>query len=150
MAYQLSAVTLRTDNSPQGLSAIGKLWEDIQSGRLPLLFDRDGQFQPGLSPVSRYGNYESDETGAYDLTVFTATAAFFSQMEEKVAAGLYRKYEASGATLDACAQAAWEQVYAQQRSGALRRAFSQDYESTVPAQYTKDGKCRCYLYIAVK
>lgn len=42
MAYQLSAVTLRTRNSSEGLAAIGALWEDIQKGRLPLLFDSEG------------------------------------------------------------------------------------------------------------
>ena len=39
MSYRLSAVTVRADNSPRGLAAIGRLWEDVQSGKLPLLFD---------------------------------------------------------------------------------------------------------------
>ena len=54
MSYRLSAVTLRADNSPQGMAAIGQLWEDVQSGKIPLLFDSQGAFQPGLSPISRY------------------------------------------------------------------------------------------------
>ncbi len=30
------------------------------------------------------------------------------------------------------------------------RAFSSDYESSVPVEYTKDGKAHCFLYIAVQ
>ncbi len=146
MSYRLSAVTVRGDNSPQGMAAIGQLWADVQSGKLPLLFDSEGVFQPGLSPVSRYSNYESDQTGAYDLTILTVTADFFAGMEEKAAAGLYRKYEAAGDDLTSCAQAAWGQVWG---DASLKRAFGEDYESTVPAEYTKDGKCHCYLYISI-
>ena len=147
MSYQLSAVTLRADNSPQKLSAIGEMWDDIQSGKLPLLFDSEERFRPGLSPVSRYSHYESDQTGTYDLTVFTVTADFFARMEKEVAAGLYRKFEALGDTLTACAQAAWVQVWG---DPSLPRAYTEDYESTVPGQYTKDGKCHCYLYNSLK
>lgn len=147
MSYRLSAVTVLADNSPRGLEAIGKLWEDIQTGKIPLLFDSEGVFQPGLSPVSRYSNYESDQSGAYDLTILTVTTDFFAGMEEKTARGLYRKYEAAGDDLGSCAQAAWGQVWG---DAALKRAFTEDFESTVPAEYAKDGRCHCYLYIAVK
>lgn len=102
--------------------------------------------RPGLSLISRYSNYDSDQAGAYDLTILTVTAEFFAGMEEKVASGLYRKYEAAGNDLTSCARAAWEQVWG---DAFLRRAYTEDYESTVPAQYAKDGRCHCYLYIAV-
>ncbi len=32
----------------------------------------------------------------------------------------------------------------------LKRAFTIDYESAVPAEYTKEGKAHCYLYIAIR
>ncbi len=147
MSYRLSAVTLRTDNSPQGLATVAQLWDDVQSGKLPLLFDSEGAFHPGLSPISRYSGYESDEAGTYDLTILTVTAEFFAQMEEKAASGAYRKYEAAGDDLSACAQAVWGQVWG---DVSLKRAFTADYESTVPARYAKDGKCHCYLWIAVE
>lgn len=147
MSYRLSGVTVRTDNSPSGLAAIAQLWSDVQSGRLPLLFDSGGAFVPGLSPVSRYSNYETDRSGPYDLTVLTVTADFFAGMEARCAQGLYRKFEAAGDSLESCTRAAWEQV---RRDTALSRAYTQDFESAVPAEYTKDGKCRCYLYISVK
>ncbi len=147
MNYRLSAVTIRGDNNPQGMAAIEQLWADVQSGKIPLLFDSEGIFQPGLSPISRYSNYENDQTGAYDLTILTVTADFFARMDEKVAAGLYCKYEAAGNDLTSCAQTAWAQVWG---DTSLKRSFFEDYESTVPAEYAKDGKCHCYLYIGIK
>lgn len=147
MSYRLSSVTLRTDNSPQGLAAVSALWDDVQSGKLPLLLDSAGTFRPGLSPISRYSHYEKGTEGAYDLTVMTVTADFFAVLEDKAASGRYQKFEAAGDNLTACSQAAWGQVWG---DTSLKRSFTEDYESTVPAEYAKDGKCHCYLWIAVE
>lgn len=76
MAYQLKEVTLRTDNSPDGMEKIAALWKDIETGKLPLLFDSEGNFLQGLSPVSLYSNYESAEKGEYDLSIRAVTADF--------------------------------------------------------------------------
>ena len=150
MSYSLSSVTLRANNSAEGLAAVGALWGDVTSGKLPLLFDSEGQFQPGVSPVSLYHNYAGDERGDYDLTILAASSGFFAALEEKAAQGTYRKYEAEGEDLSACARNAWALVWADQQSGVLCRAFTEDFESTVPGAYTTDGKDRCFLYIAVK
>lgn len=147
MSYRLSAATLRADNSPEGMAAMAALWEDVQSGKLPLLFDSAGAFCPGLSPISRYSNYEKGAEGAYDLTVMTVTADFFPALDKQAAQGHYRKFETAGEDLAACTQALWGQV---RGDGSLKRAFTEDYESAVPAEYAKDGKCHCYLWIAVK
>ena len=66
---------------------IGELWRHIMDGRLPILFDSGHQFRAGISPVSRYSGYDSDETGSYDLTVMAVTSDFFTQMDEKVKMG---------------------------------------------------------------
>ena len=73
-------------------------------------------------------------------------------MERKVQEGLYKKYEAddAGGDIGLCARRAWEMAWSDHKSGQVSRAFSADYESTVPAQYTKDGRAHCYLYIAVR
>ena len=39
MAYSLKEVTIRTDNSEEGMEHIGELWRHIMDGRLPILFD---------------------------------------------------------------------------------------------------------------
>ena len=87
MSYRLKAVTIRTNNSEEGIRKIAELWEDVLTGKLPLLSD-------GIVPISQYSNYESDEKGDY--------------------------------------------------------AFTIDYESSVPAEFSKDGKAHCYLYIAIE
>lgn len=150
MAYNLREVTIHTNNSERGMQQIGALWQDITSGKLPLLFDSTHQFLPGVSPVSRYSNYASDENGDYDLTVMAVQSDFFANMEGKVQQGLYKKYDVKDAdgSVEACTQKAWAAVWAQQKAGEIHRTFTEDYESSVPAQYTKDGCAHCYLYIA--
>lgn len=152
MAYSIKSVTLRTDNSKAGMAKIDELWRDIESGKLPLLFNSGHEFLKGISPVSRYSNYASDENGEYDLSILAVTAEFFGELENGVREGRYRKYDESDENGDIgqCARKAWKKVWAEKQSGTICRAFSEDYESTVPAQYTKDGKAHCYLYIAVK
>ncbi len=152
MAYRLTEITIRTNNTPDGMNKIAELWQDVTNGTLPILFDSEHNFQSGISPVSRYSNYASDEKGDYDLSILGVEAQFFGLLDEKVNQGLYKKYDAAsaGADLSQCTQKAWEMVWAEQASGQINRAFTQDYESSVPAEYTKDGQAHCYLYIALK
>ena len=150
MAYQLKSLSIRTNNTEGGMAQIDGLWQDVTSGKLPLLFDSEGQFLPGISPISRYSHYASDETGDYDLSVLAVHADFFAEMEQKVAAGQYKKYEEAGEDMGLCAKTAWERVWRDQSAGTIKRAFSEDYESAVPTAYAKDGLAHCYLYIAVQ
>lgn len=83
MAYSFSKVTVRTDNSEEGMAKINSLWVDIMTGRIPLDFIQNGRPVCGLSPVSEYSNYQSDEKGFYDLTVMCADAAFFCGFGKK-------------------------------------------------------------------
>ena len=80
------------------------------------------------------------------------TADFFQHMEHLVSEGAYRKYDEGDESgdLGACTRKAWERVWAEQKDGAITRAFAVDYESSVPKGYAKDGKAHCYLYIAVR
>ena len=152
MAYRLNEVTVRTNNTPEGMKKIEEVWQDITSGKLPILFDSERKFQPGISPVSRYSSYAKDESGDYDLSILGVTSEFFGELEEAVREGRYRKYDESdaGGDIGACTRKAWEKVWSEQKKGELERAFTIDYESSVPVQYTKDGKAHCYLYIAVR
>lgn len=152
MAYKLSGITIRTNNTDEGMKKIGEIWCDVTSGKLPILFDNDHQFQQGISPISKYSNYASDETGDYDLSILGVTADFFDQMEQQVCKGLYKKYDVSDdhGNIGECARKAWETVWEEQKRGEIKRTFTTDYESSVPAEYTKDGKAHCYLYIAVR
>lgn len=149
MAYQLKEITIRTNNTQEGLNKIDEIWRDIANGKLPLLFDSEKRFLQGISPVSKYSNYASNESGDYDLTIMGVTTEFFQEMEKAVATGKYIKYDEADDILAVSAQKAWEKVWNEQKAGKINREFSQDFESTVPAEYTKDGKAHCYLYISV-
>lgn len=151
MAYALKQVTVRTNNTDEGMKIIDEIWRDISSGKLPVLFDSEHEFRQGISPISKYSNYAGDESGDYDLSIIGVKADFFKTIEAKVTAGLYKKYDEAddGGDIARCAKTAWEKVWKDTASGNIKRAYTEDFESSVPAEYTKDGKAHCYLYIAV-
>lgn len=149
MAYQLQSLSIRTKNSDEGMKQIAGVWQDIMNGKLPILFDSEHRFIEGVTPVSKYGNYESDENGLYDLTIMSVCSGFFSELEEAVKQGTYKKYDEAADDVNSCTQKAWGKVWNEQKSGVIRRAYSEDYESTVPAEYSEDRKAHCILYIAV-
>lgn len=150
MGYSFKSVTIRTDNSESGMAKINELWADILCGKVPLDFVENGIPVKGLSPISAYSDYENNEKGKYNLSVMTVAADFFTEMEKSVAQGKYIKIDENGESITECANKAWTKVWNLTASGELKRAFTVDYESTVPAEYTKDGKAHCYLYLAVK
>lgn len=85
MAYSFKSVTIRTDNSESGMVKINELWADIMTGKITLDFIENGTPVKGLSPISSYSDYESDEKGKYNLSVMSVTVDFFTKMEELVA-----------------------------------------------------------------
>lgn len=148
MAYQLTAVTIRTDNSEQGMAQINALWSDVKNGTLPLLRDSEGRPDPQRFPVARYSGYENGPAGRYDLSILCVTAEFLQMLEAMASAGQYRTYEVRDAGgLAQCVQRAWAQVWGDQ---AIRRSFNADYEISIPAAYAADGMDCCRLYIAVQ
>lgn len=152
MAYRVTGVSIQVKNDEEGIKEISMLWEDILSGKIPLLYDSEKNFIKGISPVSEYSDYESDENGLYNLTIMGVKSDFFTNLEEKVSKGDYKKYDISedSGNLELCTKKAWTQVWQDSKDKVINRAFTKDYESTVPAEFTKDGKAHCYLYIAVK
>lgn len=151
MSYQLKELTIRTNNTQEGMGKIQELWDHIMSGKLPILFDSEHIFLQGISLVSRYSNYDGDENGDYDLSILGVTSDFFQEMDKKADAGIYKKYEVSDDSkkVTECTRKAWEKVWKEQKNGDIHRVFTCDYESSVPPEYAKDKKAHCYLYIAV-
>ena len=151
MSYKLDRVTIRTNNTADGMKKIEEVWGDIVSGKIPILYDSAHNFLEGVSPISEYSNYETDENGNYDLSILGVTAEFFQKIESEVSRGKYKKYDESDENGDigVCTKKAWQRVWTEQKTSKIKRAYTKDFESTVPAQYTKDGKAHCYLYIAV-
>lgn len=149
MTYKLDKVTIRLKNDAEGMNKIGELFADIVSGEIPLIFNSDKELIDGIAPVSEYSNYESDETGEYDLSVIAVEKEFFKNLENEVSQGKFIKYDISGEDVMACAQSAWKQVWQDQSNQKINRSFNIDYESTVPKEFTSDGKAHCILYIGV-
>lgn len=150
MAYILKEITVRTNTTTEEIRRIEQLWQDVNTGKLPIIFDSENNFQQGISPISKYSNYESDENGNYDLSILGVNSSFFEKLENEVKKGKYKKYESTDNNMILSAKTAWKTVWKEQKEGTLNRAFKIDYESTVPAKYTKDGKAHCYLYISIK
>lgn len=109
MAYILNEITIRTNNTVDGMKKIDEVWRDVTSGKLPILFDSEHNFRQGISPVSRYSNYSSDETGEYDLSIIGVKTEFFAEMDRKTAEGHFKKYDVSDESGDikSCTQKAW-------------------------------------------
>jgi len=149
MSYTLKEVTIRTNNTQEGINRIEELWQDVNTGKLPIMFDSKNNFQNGISPISRYSNYESDETGDYDLSILGVTPDFFEELEKGVKNGKYKKYESIDDTIIESTKKAWEKVWKKQKENIINRAYKIDYESTVPAKYTNDNKAHCYLWISI-
>ena len=84
MSYRLKAVTIRTNNSEEGIRKIAELWGDVLTGKLSLLSD-------GIIPISQYSNYESNEKGDYDISIVGVKHNFFEDIEKEVEKGLYKK-----------------------------------------------------------
>ena len=137
-------------SSPGAIRKIEQLWQDVSKGKLPIVFDSENNFQKGISPISKYSNYESDENGNYDLSILGVDSSFFEKLEKEVKKGKYKKYESADKNMLTSTKNAWKMVWKDQKEGTLNRAYKTDYESTVPAEYCKDGKAHCYLYISIK
>ncbi len=150
MAYRLEAITLCT-RGPVNTSAMRELWGDIEQGKLPILFDSEHNFAVGISPVLKYSDYSVDDKSQFTLSILGVTKTFFYALEQKAQDGIYKKYDYSSDTFDLeeCSKRAWECVNADQANGIISRAFTDDFESTVPKEYTKDGRAHCYLYISI-
>lgn len=149
MSYQLKEITIRTNNAEESKKA--DLWSDIENGKIPLLFNSKHEFLHGLSPVSKYSNYDK-ELKDYDFSIIAVESVFFKEMEAKVLKGDYIKIETSdeNGNEQTCAEKAWQIVSDKENTGLIKRNYIEDFESSVPREYTKDGKAHCYLYIGVK
>ncbi|MCX4287550.1 MAG: AraC family transcriptional regulator, partial [Clostridia bacterium] len=100
--------------------------------KIPLDFIANGAPVKGLSPISSYSDYDSDENGKYNLSIMTVTADFFAKMESLIGQGRYIKIDENGESITECANKAWSKVWQLSANGELKRAFTIDYESTVP------------------
>ena len=145
MTYTLKQVTIRTNNGPEGMEKMGALWADVASGKLSVL-------QEGIMPIAKYHNYESNHKGDFDMSIIGVTGDFIDELENQTNNGIYKKYyvDDQGSDMVACIREAWQNVWSEEDAGQLSRGYTQDYEISTPAEFSKDGKASCCLYIAIK
>lgn len=148
MAYTLESITMCEDMSPEGMARITQVWTDIASGRIPLIMDSDGNPREHISPITKYPTWSLEDPAAKtEFTIMAVGPEFWSEMAER---DDYVRYEASGADVNEAATKAWERVGKDESEGKFRICHTDDYESTVPPAYTKDGKWNCILYVHVE
>lgn len=150
MSYRLESVSIKTSNALDGIEQINALWQDIASGKLPLLFNNEGKLQKEISPIAKYHHYESNTLGQYELTIMGVTNDFFQTIEEQAQNGFFIKIDESGEDVAEATQKAWQLVWSYQQDNRIHRAFLEDFEWGISDAYTEDKKAHCYLYISVK
>lgn len=149
MTYYLDSLTIRADNSIDGQQQIALLWQDIDSGRLPLKFDSDNNLLGRRLLFACYGGYENGHGGRYNLTVQAKPASFLSYLERRVADGHFKKYEEEADDVATASRRVWRRVWQDSDRKLIKRAYSKDYEYSQPPR-PKDGvKARCVLYISI-
>ncbi|MCM1513940.1 MAG: hypothetical protein NC090_03025 [Anaeroplasma bactoclasticum] len=150
MSYRLESVSIKISNALEGIEQINALWQDISSGKLPLLFDNEKKIQKKILPIAKYYHYESNTSEQYELTIMGVRNDFFQTIEEQVRKGSYIRIDESGEDIVEATQKAWQLVWLYQQENRIHRAFLEDFEWGIPGAYTEDKKARCYLYISVK
>ncbi len=118
------------------LTTCNKLEMDPVTAQIPghvLLVEANVEidYQAGARAYSVYTNYESDETGTFDVVMGAVDVASASLplAEIKVAAGRYLKFESEGEFPDAVISA-WQSVWSYFSAPNCKhsRAFTTDFE----------------------
>ena len=91
MTYFLEQVTICTNNTDEGIQQLSELWQDILSGKLPLLFDSEHNPRPDIIPLVEYCNYENGAEADYDMSILAVTTKFIEQLEQQTACGFLKK-----------------------------------------------------------
>lgn len=148
MGYSLEGVTMRDNMKEDGMQRISAVWADIISGRIPLVVDSDGNPREGISPITKYHSWDPDDPSAEcEFTIMVVPTSFFEEMAQNPA---YAVFEGSGADIGEAGPAAWGKMERAVKAGEIAPLYADDYESTVPPQYAKDGKWHCYLYAHIE
>ncbi len=142
----MKEITIRTNNSIEGIKKIEKLWQDVMSGKTPLILKENTVL------IAKYSNYDTNENGDYDLSILAVDCDFIQQLEKECSDGKYKKYDLFSENTDIPAniKEAWLQVWTDTQEGRIKRCYNEDYECTIPADYSQDHKLHCLLYISIE
>jgi predicted transcriptional regulator YdeE len=146
--FTVIGLAARTTNAAEGSGAgkIGALWGQVRGGALDAPAIRDAAADAD-TVYAVYGDYESDHTGAYTITVGRRANAGAVARDgaalATVGGGRFLVFTADDVT-PAAIIAAWQRILAHFGAGgpAPRRAYTADFE-----RYAPDG---VELWIAVQ
>ncbi len=145
MSYTLKEVTIRTDNSEEGLARISELWGDVFSGKLPVI-------ENGMVPVARYANYSKTDPLTYDFTILGWYPSVIRALNsEAVDTRRFIHFSTCANCEIKAIKEAWDLVRAAEANGSIKRAYANDYEITTrPDDADIDKPYWCELYISVE
>lgn len=116
-SIKLNSVSIRTDNSENGIKLIGELNYFIATKKLNVISE-------GNHALVTYSDYESDDKGEYTYTIKDATTADIADLVSKLSD--YKEISVCGDTPQESVQNTWKVVWEKERN----RAFTVDYEIT--------------------
>lgn len=148
MSYQLQAITMKIDMSPESMAQVAEVWGDIGSGKLPLMYTSTGEPIKDALPITEYMDYSGvNNNEPCTMQIRVVGPHFFGELNERAAAGEFLVFENSADTIPECSEGAWNKVHGLELDGKLKIDYSYAIESTVPAEYTQDGHAHCTLYV---
>ena len=138
MSYKIKELTIRTNNSKEGIDSVYEVWRDIALGKLPLMV------LDNYHIISKYHNYDDD--GYYDITIMSVD---YKKFERDIDNNRYKKYESVGESIIDATNNAWNKVYKDIDKGLIKRAFTEDYECSFHSHQIVFDKDYCCLYISI-
>ncbi|WP_295749259.1 GyrI-like domain-containing protein [Undibacterium sp.] len=134
-SFTVSGLAVRTRNSDEfnpATAKIGTMWAQFFSQQYP-------EKIPGQTPVARmlgvYSGYESDASGAFDVTAGMAVETTSPELATiEIQAGRYLAFECEGVMPAAVIQG-WAQVWTYfQTNSQHQRRFATDFEDYLSPQ----------------
>ena len=143
-AFQVSGLQVRTCNANEhdpATARIAPLWGQFSARQLPVSLP--GQTEHA-KVVGVYSNYESDATGAFDVTAgLTVSAPAEGMATVNIEAGTYLVFECPGDMPQAIIQG-WGRVWQHfQNKGGQERLYRTDFE-------LYSGPQEAAIYIGIK
>ena len=143
-AKSMAGVRARTKNSdPEMVTTIAKLWQHFTFEGVHLTIPH----QVDVTLYSLYTNYESDETGEYDVIAACEVSAVNDMPDGVVTltipAGSYARFTVTGQEEDAVFQC-WQQIWKM----PLNRKYSCDFE--LYTMHADSSEKKVEIYIALK
>lgn len=144
MTYRLDSISLKLENGKESFEKINEIYEDIFSGKIPLIKNTKGKIDKDIIALGEYVNCGG---GRYEFTVFADDGGSLFQIRKWIDYGDIEWFEGVGSTID---EARIEARIYRCLNKSIKRIFKNDFEEIIPKKYSKDGKVHCLLYVGIE